>query len=792
MGQVLNGGHIRSLCVLLVTSVVAGCGGGGPSSPDDARASATPDMQILSAPSIRAGCARNPTGLTPIFKDDQTTSGGQHLLGNKVVPAQPQTECDRDISLTGQDANNNFVRDDVERAIAAKYGRSANQVPYNAAMRYAFYLQTGWKTLNSGNPIGPAVQATLLNLWACWAVDGLVPTTASNLENIKIVEALRDVRNWMGDTKSVPELGFSGRSDAYLALEAAVDAYSKNRAFDVDTLYQGCRLARVALPVAVAQNGRTNVLYINGVLNDFKNALAGALALRGAIETPPQNRMKRASGVRVFFFHNPTDWWLGAGDADEIRQSKISEENYINEYRKNFRPDVLDPQKSAPQAKKMLAHLANESYRIQDAVKSVSDYFLPGLKAGGKLVVVAHSEGNVIAQWFHLRAMAELNGSQFSRMRVVNVANIMRTSPNGLDISSPRDYVLNSLLNGLGLLRPRVTSECPTIGAVFGNCPFAHRSATVIGSLGICPASIGIASHLFSEEYLGTTNSASDLQNPACLYRPTQELAANASIAAPPGTPTDGVRIFTLFKPLRDLVIDTVYTALDAVEFDTPVGFKILPNGYTEWLASPDVSVSVTGEISIPPRSSQRRQQVLSRAAYPGTDIRMSWSGCLGITHLSYQWAGLNYNGRDGMLTGVGSQPVMGFLTRWESPGQLQFHVFGGDYDDAPLPSTNPVSTNIIDGAAAGNHICGDFILGVASSSNDGKRRGYASFRPAPPSAVPAFERVGIDIPPGVLRAEFNVYEAPTTIKGLTLESACATTTFGAASCFMNTPRDRN
>lgn len=87
------------------------------------------------------GWARNPIGLTPLFKDDKTTSGGQHWIGNKIVPAQPQTECDRDVSRAGQDANQNFVRDDVERAIAAKFGKFTNQVPYNVAMRYASFFR---------------------------------------------------------------------------------------------------------------------------------------------------------------------------------------------------------------------------------------------------------------------------------------------------------------------------------------------------------------------------------------------------------------------------------------------------------------------------------------------------------------------------------------------------------------------------------------------------------------------------------------------------------------------------
>ena len=805
MPRVITLDALRGSLIAVSAAFLAGCGGGDAGSDSQATASAhtlavsqTPAFEVATA--AGSGCNRAPVGLTPLYPNPKN-SKGQILLGGKPVPAEPQTECTRDVStVQGQDVNRNFIRDDVERAIAFNYGARRSQTAYNAAMRYAFYLQTAQSTwaANLGRPvgsrIGTKVQEVLNNLHACWAVEGLMPASILSTERLTVIDALSNVRKWMGDTQGVPELGIPSRSDAYLAVDQDAQEYGKNKAFDLDTLVQGCRLALRDAPSLISQDGRTNILYINGIRTDFEAAIKGAVDLRNAIEGPPLPRVKRSTGVRVFFFHNPMNWG-GAGDLAELSSTKVNEENYVGLYRRLIRPDALNPHQFVDQAREVLQYLNNESPRIINAVNYVDSYFLPGVAAGGRLVVVAHSQGNTIAQWFYLRAMSKSTEADFKRIRIVNVANVMRISPNGLDVTSAEDNVIFGQLPTLGKYPARSpgTAECPF--SPFG-CAFKTRKPTVtLSTAGFVndgwvenydPFDFRVwYNHYFSETYLG-------LGLPGfSLFRPTQELAANASLPIN-GQLSDGIQLFSDFQPLRNRVVDTIYTALDAVETTAPPGFRVLPGFQDDWLAGPGVSVEAAGDIVLS-RSPGQRPYIVSRAAYPGTELKASWSGCLGVTRLSYQWAGLSFNGRDGLLSFHGSAPAMRFFTRWESPGVLWFEAFKGDFDATPNNDYNQLRVQLaVPGAVAGaGGICGDFVMGVHSSPIDGKRRGYAFFKPETGAVDYTFQQTEIEMPPGILRVDFGGYDAEVRIRNLVLDTSCSSASLGATSCYLNSPRDR-
>lgn len=411
---------------------------------------------VAIAAGLPVGCCPNTDGLTPLCTST-ANSLGIHVLGKKVVPAGPQTEAEREKflhTLLGPDAApKNFIRDDVERAIAAVYGPLESQVAYNVAKRYAFYLQTRTYSWKVGTRLDPAVQGTFRNFNSCALHLGVLDEKMSLSDQRQVAAAIANVRAWMGDTKSnqaYPE----GRADYFAALDAEINdkRYSENRVFDLDEMARDCSrpLTDHNLPVPIAQAGRTNVLYIPGIRTDFSAAVSGALALRSALKTATIGGKSRfgspTSSVRMFVLHNPMDW-LGAGDALELRSSKINEEGYIDQYRKNFRQDVLNPPYHVDPAKQLYAtYFENESERLKTAVRSINGYFTSGLKDGGKLVVVAHSQGNFIANWYHKYAMFNLDQDHFNNLRIVNVANVTRVSPNGLDVTSPDDNVIYELL----------------------------------------------------------------------------------------------------------------------------------------------------------------------------------------------------------------------------------------------------------------------------------------------------------------------------------------------------------
>ncbi len=439
---------------------------------------------------------------------------------------------------------------------------------------------------------------------------------------------------------------------------------------------------------------------------------------------------------------------------------------------------------------------------LQDAVKSISDYFLPGLSAGGRLVVVAHSQGNVIAQWLHLRAMSEVTHEAFSRLRVVNVANIMRTAPSGLDITSPRDVVVYELMAKLGWADSRYTSECPTPLAPVGNCPFKARAPTVFAPIGdnICPGIDSLhprypKSHYFAEEYLGAAYGIEESIDPACKYRPSQELAANASFWVTGGY-DNGYATFTNYQPLRNRVVDAVYTALDAVE---GANQKDIVPGFPLWQALQGVSVN-EGEIALR-QNGWQQTGLVSRQSYPGTNLKVTWSGCFGQTAVSYQMVSLNLNSRDSQVPVVpyngagfaGPLPTLGLMTRWEKPGILYLVRGKGDVDSLYFQSyfNDEQLEPVVGAVATAQGFCGDFVMGVAASKIDGKRRGYFSFTQNGDTKGAIFVKSEIEIPAGSIRVQAVGFDGGLTFRNLNLDTSCAPAGPAATACYLNTPRDQ-
>ncbi len=250
---------------------------------------------------------------------------------------------------------------------------------------------------------------------------------------------------------------------------------------------------------ASAQARGTDVIYINGVSNTIQDVKDSVSALSRVITPLGINANVRDS-------YNPTGTYAGAiegfdctqaaptnenfikkivyggsvyctkQDYGEVAVSKINEENYYGQVQKfivdestGFDFSRLDRNKAA---QFLSDFLDKEDRGTLNAVGSAYKDIKASLMSGKNLVVVSHSQGNFIANWVWIRMIADQSVplDALARLRIVNIGNPSRISPNGFQLTLTQDLVVGptSALWAQGLLHPRSTLECPSTKDVNG------------------------------------------------------------------------------------------------------------------------------------------------------------------------------------------------------------------------------------------------------------------------------------------------------------------------------------
>ncbi len=113
---------------------------------------------------------------TPTASPDATTING--------IPVPPDPGPANDATLAGIDANHNGVRDDVERAIAEKYGTNIPQ--WKAEMQLAASMQA--ETVADGqNPQAAQANASAVRAGDCEALTFFGPDTSQDVRALEFV-----------------------------------------------------------------------------------------------------------------------------------------------------------------------------------------------------------------------------------------------------------------------------------------------------------------------------------------------------------------------------------------------------------------------------------------------------------------------------------------------------------------------------------------------------------------------------------------------------------------------------
>lgn len=281
-----------------------------------------------------------------------------------------------------------------------------------------------------------------------------------------------------------------------------------------------CALVALSPSIAV---GQTNVIFVNGATNTLEDARRSMHKLREVLDASPNHTGTAKRRFEVSFIWNPMGFTGAPGairgrldDIEELFIFKTAEENFATYLpglvcRHNDKPSLnrLSAATVVQQSLEDLTPGNNDLERrgvITDSdlelSKAVILSLVTSITEKRRAVVVAHSQGNLLANlaWFQL--VANYGNGANNMMRLVNVGNPSLVSVHGLNFTHAGDIALSILrIIPEEFSLNRETARCN------GICSFDIDTQTL-------PAVSGsdFFNHGFSNTYLGTaTLPARDL-----------------------------------------------------------------------------------------------------------------------------------------------------------------------------------------------------------------------------------------------------------------------------------------
>lgn len=279
-----------------------------------------------------------------------------------------------------------------------------------------------------------------------------------------------------------------------------------------------------------AQTTSTQVVYINGVnVTTWSKANESRIAIQTLLKnsTTRQGADKRAFTVELVynpagFYESPVDipnCIAVCQDAHEMLMLKSSEEDYASNFSKILAPhnssSVIDVA-AAREVKKYADSLVlgtnsalSSGFITADrmaATKQVVDSLAAYMKQATRTVVVAHSQGNLLANLAWASTAADIGQQIRKKVRVVNIANTSRFAVNNLDLTHNDDPVLNEL-KGLSqdYSFTRVTPDCMGVVCAFQLTNATFQAPSSFSCLSIIFGKLNFfCKHYFIETYLSS------------------------------------------------------------------------------------------------------------------------------------------------------------------------------------------------------------------------------------------------------------------------------------------------
>lgn len=385
--------------------------------------------------------------------------GSTDQINGIAVPPAPEPAVNAS-TLAGIDSDRDGVRDDVDRWLATTFGASSSR--HQVALDYAKVQQVA-----------------------------ITAPTAANID--ASIARLRCVT----DPRVLSDLGQVTRTtlDTVARRRAYANAFA-GVSVSADACAAGTRTAK-----PLAATTATAVLFVNGIQKTVDEAQESRdLIQRILDESANHTDASQRRSFVVELIWNPIGWFGEDRGPDfwedntELFLQKTAEEHYADHLSKLRYPagtTVTTDIDAAAKVAYYLDHMAPGGNEIEDrfgtetvdlimeASQRTARKIVSRTEELGAAVVVAHSQGNLLANLAWAR-LAEHHPADVSRrMRIVNIANTTQIAIHDLDLTHDGDRALSPALEVLAIanLLGRTTPACSSDSL----CTFTLAEPTFTG-----------------------------------------------------------------------------------------------------------------------------------------------------------------------------------------------------------------------------------------------------------------------------------------------------------------------
>ncbi len=248
-----------------------------------------------------------------------------------------------------------------------------------------------------------------------------------------------------------------------------------------------------------------NVIYVNGIQNTLEAAQITQLRIQAILDSSANHPSPGRRLFSVDLVWNPIGWYgATSGQADltqdkmELFLEKTAEEDFAQYFSRitisNTQKSVIDSAAAAAVSQYLddmtPGNNSLETLRIMNDERMAASQraalnLVAYVKQLGTAVVVAHSQGNLLANLAWAKIGSESGDALRRMMRVVNVANTSKFSVNGLNFTHEADA---ALFSGASITAPLTSLEAlPSQGVAWtrttplclsGSCNFSLAPPT--------------------------------------------------------------------------------------------------------------------------------------------------------------------------------------------------------------------------------------------------------------------------------------------------------------------------
>lgn len=359
------------------------------------------------------------------------------------IPVPPQPDPSKNhATMAGVDTNANGIRDDIDILLATNFGTEPTL--YAAAVTHAASLQAAI--------VSPSAERSAQHIASFVCVSTSLLQRLSDTTLATLDTPLR--RAAYGNTFAGSTLSEENCQRAIATSKRAASATSSS-----------------AKAMAAAAPAHRSVIYINGIQNTEEYALEVARVIQTTLTNSPNHPEPNRRAFFVTTIWNPIGWdgtENGSLKQDEMELflEKTAEEWFAEDFKKILAPHNqtreigTDAAKAAAKAvllwlEKMARGQTSLEYdglisesnlaKTKTAVRALVSEILARQPA----IVVAHSQGNLLANLAHASLAADHGNNIYKLYRVINVANTSQFAVSGLNLTHDKDRALDPLLTDL-------------------------------------------------------------------------------------------------------------------------------------------------------------------------------------------------------------------------------------------------------------------------------------------------------------------------------------------------------